>query len=204
MKRGKKGNHTFFFVTISLGLLSALLTLFLREFDLRYSDFSFKKLRGIVKPGPDVVIVAIDEKSVNELGRWPWSRKHIAELVEKLTDYGAKVVSFDVIFSEAESEDADGMTSSSIKRAKNVILGYYFRPTSTQKPSSESLTQVNRSSIKLIKFIDKPKSSFVGEFPFVELNIPQIGAEAEGFGFFNFPNPDTDGVFRRAQLLIIV
>jgi len=211
MKRGKKGNHTFFFVTISLGLLSALLTLFLyiwsprflREVDLRYSDFSFKKLRGIVKPGPDVVIVAIDEKSVNELGRWPWSRKHIAELVEKLTDYGAKVVSFDVIFSEPESEDADGMLSSSIKRAKNVILGYYFRPTSTQKPSSESLTQVNRSSIKLIKFIDKPKSSFIGEFPFVELNIPQIGAEAEGFGFFNFPNPDTDGVFRRAQLLIM-
>jgi len=135
MKRGKKGNQTFLFVTISIGLLSALLTLFLyiwsprflREVDLRYSDFRFKKLRGIVKPGPDVVIVAIDEKSVNELGRWPWSRKHIAELAEKLTDYGAKVVSFDVIFSEPESEDADGMLSFHLSKGlKTLSLAITF------------------------------------------------------------------------------
>jgi adenylate cyclase len=211
MNRGKKGNQTFFFVTIAIGLLSALLSLFLyvwsprflKEVDLRYSDFRFKKLRGVVNPASDTVIVAIDEKSVNELGRWPWSRKRIAELVEKLKDYNAKVISFDVIFSEAESDNADGALSSSIKRAGNVILGYYFRPTSTQGLSSESFNQLNRSGIKLIKFIGKPKSSFIGEFPFVELNIPQIGVEADGFGFFNFPNPDTDGVFRRAQLLLM-
>jgi adenylate cyclase len=211
MNRGKKGNQTFFIVSIALGLLSALLSLFLyiwsprflKEVDLRYSDFRFKKLRGIVKPGSEVVIVAIDEKSINELGRWPWSRKRIALLVDELKDYGAKTVAFDVIFSEPESESADGMLSSSIKRAGNIVLGYYFRPTSTQEPSSESFNQLNRSSIRLIKFAGKPTSNFLGEFPFVELNIPEIGAEAEGFGFFNFPNPDTDGVFRRAQLLIV-
>ncbi len=211
MKRGKKGNQAFFTVAIALGLLSALLSLFLyiwsprflKEVDLRYSDFRFKKLRGIVKPGPDVVIVAIDEKSINELGRWPWSRKRMAELLDKFKDYEANTVAFDVIFSEPESDKADGILSSSIKQTKNVILGYYFRPTSSQEPSSESFNQLSRSSIKLIKSVDEPKSDFLGQFPFVELNIPQIGAGAEGFGFFNFPNPDTDGVFRRAQLLIM-
>ncbi len=85
----KKGSKNLLFISIGIGLFSALLTLclyrwsptFLKEVDLRYSNFRFK-LRGKVKPGPNVAIIAIDEKSINELGRWPWSRRRLAELVE--------------------------------------------------------------------------------------------------------------------------
>ncbi len=65
------------------------------------------KSRGVVEPGPEVVIVAIDEKSVDELGRWPWPRSVMASLVDKLNEYDAGVVAFDAIFSEVG--DSSGM-----------------------------------------------------------------------------------------------
>ena len=49
-----------------------------------------------------VVIVDIDEKSLKQLGRWPWSRQMVAQMLEQLTAAGASVVAFDVIFSEPE------------------------------------------------------------------------------------------------------
>ena len=49
-----------------------------------------------------VVILDIDEKSLAEEGRWPWSRHKLADLVELLAEYGAVVVAFDVVFSEPE------------------------------------------------------------------------------------------------------
>ncbi len=205
----KKGSKNLLFISIGIGLFSALLTLclyrwsptFLKEVDLRYSNFRFK-LRGKVKPGPNVAIIAIDEKSINELGRWPWSRRRLAELVEELARYKPKAVVFDMTFSEPESDGADRAFSAALEKNRDVILGYFFRESATQEPPSESLNQLSRSNVKLIDFLGKPKPNFLGEFPSVEVNIPQIGAYAGGFGFFNFPNADTDGVFRRAQLLM--
>lgn len=50
-----------------------------------------------------VVIVDIDEKSLAVLGRWPWNRKLLSDLVIRLVDdYQAKVVGFDVVFAEAD------------------------------------------------------------------------------------------------------
>ncbi len=53
--------------------------------------------RGPLKPGPEVVITAIDEKSIDELGRWIWSRKTIAQLVERLVPQQVKVIGFDIV-----------------------------------------------------------------------------------------------------------
>ena len=88
MKGTRKGTRIFSYVSLAIGLLSALTGIclyicnpaFLREIDLRYSDLRFK-MRGTVEPNPQVAIVAIDEKSINELGRWPWSRYQIANLL---------------------------------------------------------------------------------------------------------------------------
>src|SRR3712207_2925658 len=57
---------------------------------------------------PGVEVVAIDEPSFSEIGqRWPWSRALHASLVERLRAAGAKVIAFDIIFSEPSTEDAD-------------------------------------------------------------------------------------------------
>ncbi len=52
-----------------------------------------------------VVIAAIDEKSVAELGRWPWPRSVEARLNNALRDYKAAVVGYDVLFSERDEDD---------------------------------------------------------------------------------------------------
>lgn len=44
----------------------------------------------------------MDEKSVKELGRWPWPRTMVADLVDILKSYGAKAVGFDIVFAEPD------------------------------------------------------------------------------------------------------
>jgi adenylate cyclase len=65
-------------------------------------DLRFK-LRGERQPGQDIVIVAVDEKSIKEEGRWPWSRDKQARLVRALAEDRAKVIGLDIIYSEAEA-----------------------------------------------------------------------------------------------------
>jgi adenylate cyclase len=76
---------------------------FLRFMELKMYDLRMAS-RGDRKPGGEVVIAAIDEKSLSELGRWPWSRAIIANLVNTLKQNGAKAVGFDVVFSEPDNQ----------------------------------------------------------------------------------------------------
>ena len=46
------------------------------------------------------MIVDIDEKSLSQIGQWPWPRDTIAKLVDQIAAQGAKAVAFDVIFAE--------------------------------------------------------------------------------------------------------
>ena len=54
-----------------------------------------------------IVIVDIDEKSLAEVGRWPWSRNKVAALVDQLFEQKAALVAFDVVF--AEADDSSGL-----------------------------------------------------------------------------------------------
>ena len=58
-------------------------------------DYRFK-IRGAVKPPDKIVIAAIDEKSIERLGRWPWDRDRIGQLLEKLTAGGEGLGTFDI------------------------------------------------------------------------------------------------------------
>ncbi|HAO92461.1 MAG: hypothetical protein A2X99_01725 [Deltaproteobacteria bacterium GWB2_55_19] len=74
---------------------------FFQEIDLKAFDFHFKS-RGRVEPTGEVAIVAIDEKSLDAFGRWPWPRTRMAELVRKLNAMSPAVIAFDVVFSEPD------------------------------------------------------------------------------------------------------
>ncbi len=200
-------NRSPLFVVLIISLISSLLTIslyifntpVLEEVDLRLSDFRFRS-RGPVEPSPDIVIVAIDEKSVNEIGRWPWSRSEIADLVDKFFEYDVKTAVFDVVFSEEESAKPDSALGKSIKENKNVILGYFFRDDSSEEIDPQSLKLLKKSKIGLIKFLHGSDNSDIRQFNSVELNIPEIAKNARGFGFFNII-PDNDGVYRQAPLV---
>lgn len=72
----------------------------------------------------DVVLVTIDEQSLSSLGRWPWSRRMHAQLIDRLHADGAKAIGFDVMFSEPQKEDlaADRLLADAMARAGNVVL----------------------------------------------------------------------------------
>lgn len=59
-------------------------------------------------PPEDVVIVAVDEESLAELGAWPLPRRVYAAVVDVLHRAGAKVIAIDVIFADANPLDAEG------------------------------------------------------------------------------------------------
>jgi adenylate cyclase len=68
----------------------------LKTYDLRFL------YRGVEKPAPEVVMAVIDEKSVESEGRWPWPRSKVAALIDALSREGAKVIGFDIVFSEPD------------------------------------------------------------------------------------------------------
>jgi len=102
-------------VVVALFALSPAL---LEAIELNWLDLRFRT-RGPLAPGPAVVVAAIDEKSLAAEGRWPWPRSRIAALVDALSRDGAKVIGFDVLFSET-AEDARLALIGELERAVDV------------------------------------------------------------------------------------
>jgi CHASE2 domain-containing sensor protein/tRNA A-37 threonylcarbamoyl transferase component Bud32 len=59
-------------------------------------------LRAKGKAGDKVVLVGIDDKSISEIGRYPWPRSYMAEMVDQLSEAGAEVIGLDIFFNNAE------------------------------------------------------------------------------------------------------
>src|SRR3989338_566313 len=96
-------------IPFKIAVLLTILTIVLYRIDPPFMKFmEIKSLdlrflyRGEIKPGNEVAIAVIDEKSLDELGKWPWPRHVQAELVDKLTQKGVIVIGFDAVFSEPD------------------------------------------------------------------------------------------------------
>ena len=98
---------------------------FLHRLELLFQNIHFQ-WRGPVAPGPEVVIAAIDEKSMDELGRWPWPRKTLAQLVETLVQYEARVIGFDMVFSDPEKKTARETLTSIEQELESIPLVRQF------------------------------------------------------------------------------
>jgi adenylate cyclase len=80
---------------------------FVREFERLLYD---ARVRLTAPRGQDaqIIIVALDEESMDAEGHWPWTRDKLAKLVQNLFDYGVIVVGWDVVFPERDlSSDVD-------------------------------------------------------------------------------------------------
>lgn len=77
----------------------------LEQLEWKLLDWRFQ-LRGEESPETPVVIVAIDAKSVEALGRWPWPRSVIAELIDRLSEGGVAAIGLDINFAEPELNPA--------------------------------------------------------------------------------------------------
>jgi adenylate cyclase len=71
---------------------------------------------------PDIVIVAIDNKSIEEIGRWPWDRKVHADFLNTLRTSEPQVVAFDVNFSEKQNDVNDSAFAFAIGESAFPVL----------------------------------------------------------------------------------
>lgn len=126
------------------------------------------------KPSEDIVIVAIDNQSLQALGRWPWDRKTQAELIDKINDAEPLVIGVDVNFSENSNSESDQLLSEAIKKAGNVILPI------------ESDLAVQDGEMLANNFLYSQE---------------KISQSAMDFGITNTP-PDADGIFRSLPIKI--
>lgn len=91
----------------------------------RMYDFRFR-MRGELKPSGKTAIAAIDEKSIEELGRFPWPRGRFAELVDRLSASGAKAILFDIFFPEGSEPAEDEAFASALGRSGITALPVFF------------------------------------------------------------------------------
>ncbi len=160
-------------VTVGIGLMVvATVTYFnrhgrLESIELGASDRLIYGWGGSQPPSGAVVIARIDDKSIAELGRWPWGRDVEARLLRALMDYHAAVVGFDVMMPERDSADIqreqiskqlklggrgddalramlarsnDGELADAIRAQGSTYLGYSFSGLEIEKVRGQDLT----------------------------------------------------------------
>ncbi|MBF0287777.1 MAG: CHASE2 domain-containing protein [SAR324 cluster bacterium] len=95
--------------------------------DKKWGDF-LGKLGPAVSHHQNILIAAVDAKSIDHYGRWPWPRFRMAELIETLSQhYQVRTIGVDIVFSEPEEASSnDAQLADSIARAGNVVAGYYL------------------------------------------------------------------------------
>ncbi len=173
---------------------------FIHNVDLKMKDLRLL-VRGQIPPPSSVVVVAIDNKSVKEIGRWPWSREIIGELVTGVAEYGAKVTALDVVFSETQNPLSDSALAESIALSGNVIAGHFFRD-EVHPIDPEVLAQIKSSKISQLQIDAGVTSVPLIEYANFDANIAAIGQGALAYGFFNVIS-DSDGLFRQLPLLML-
>lgn len=80
-------------------------------------------------PSSDLVIVAIDDKSIAALGRWPWRRAVHAELLDRIGADHPKAIGLDVLFTEPDlaRRDDDALLAAAIERNSPVVLPVFIQ-----------------------------------------------------------------------------
>src|SRR5919109_1722016 len=113
----------------ALGLAAILFILVLafstlpliRDSQVRLTD-TFFRLAPAPKEQSSVVLVLIDDESLNEYGRWPWSRDLLARLTGNLANAKASVIGLDILLLEPQSLTSDQALADALHEARTVIV----------------------------------------------------------------------------------
>jgi adenylate cyclase len=159
------------------------------------------RLREQLRPSSrrnDIVIVALDEKSLEEYGRWPWSRTLTARLVQAVSAGKPRAIGIDIFFSEPESQAADAAFAAAVKEAGNVVLPVVFSDVAkgTAAPTAEQndlLWDAAFMEVKTVAGIAWKQWAVEGMRPLPPRT--EIARAAAALGHVS-SHPDMDGVMR--------
>lgn len=225
----EKGRSWILGAGLLLSLALAILSLYPPYVFISISQkFYDGQLRALPKGSPSSlpVIVDIDEKSLSQLGQWPWPRYRLALLLEKIKEAGALSVNLDMVFPEEDRTslqvlqkeierdlkvrgDFSGFpekvinTDSHLARVLSegpFVLGYKFL-FPQEKPPHRDCRLHPLSTALIEKQGSIPVKSYLFQAQEVVCNLPVLAEAASGSGFFNVM-PDSDGIIRKMPLLI--
>ncbi len=164
-------NHRLF-IPIILFLIIQLLVIIglFTRMELKLYD-SWFRLNGARNPGEEIVVIAIDDHSIEQIGPLAWPRSVHAQLLDKLSQ--AQVVTFDLTFGSLKEAEGDKAFVQAIERHGRVILPFKF----------DFETDENGEKLQYIRF---PHETFM--------------EHTAGIGFVNTPT-DIDQVVRHATLV---
>ena len=170
-----------------------------------------------------VVIVDIDEKSLNEIGQWPWNRNILAKINDTLFDYyQIKAIGYDIVFAEEDIDEGkkllDKMVNGSLSNNNEFIEEYHRVISSLQHDQRFSESLKNRKTVlgfvmdtgstkgglpKAITILDKKTLDrlAINKTIGYTANLDILQNSAFSGGFFDNSLLDNDGIFRRVPLL---
>ena len=187
---------------------------------LRVKTFDFfQRLKPREKTGNPVSIVDLDERSLTELGQWPWPRNIIAQIVVNLANAGAAVVGFDMFFTEADRLSpnlyADAMphmpknVAAALKRMPNNddILANVLKQTNTVlgQAAIHEVIEGRAALPKPTRYAElngDPKI-FLENFNGLTGNTKVLSDAARGHGMVTI-TPEGDGIVRRVSMVLQV
>ena len=165
-----------------------------------------------------VVIVDIDEASLDALGQWPWPRDVLAELVERITKAGAVAIGMDIVFAEPDRTSPDRLAKSipglspearseiEAARSHDMILADAMersRVVVAQSAYSHRRGPVSpaQSPKTSIAAIGPHPETYLPSYPERLTNIQPLEDAATGRGAVTI-RPDSDGVIRRVPVVL--
>jgi adenylate cyclase len=201
---------------VALAALRIFDPLPIQELRVRVFDF-FQVLQPREATERPVVIIDIDEQSLKSVGQWPWPRTRIADLISRLTQMGALVIAFDVVFAEPdrmspsvaadEFRDLDDTTRTKLRalpsndavladalKNSRVVLGESGLPFAVAQPEGV------KPPIGLATMGGDPRP-FLLNFPGLLRNVPQLEQAASGRGLFTI-RAERDGIVRRVPIVM--
>ncbi len=180
---------TLAFITLAVLMLWGLKDPFVKE-TARLKSFDLIQKYDKPTVSEDVVIVEIDEKSIEQNGQWPWKRSVLADVIWRLREAGAGIIVLPILFSEEDRLGGDMDLAQAL-----VQNGIVIAQTGT--------TQTNKNAVpRGVAKIGDPLP-WLFEWPGMLGPIPLLGDNVDGVGVVN-TTPEIDGVVRRLPLLMRV
>ncbi len=178
----------------------------------RFFDIRMQFNLDTSKTDSQIVLAAIDDISLNKIGRWPWSRAKQAQIVDKLASFGAKILAFDIFYSEPEiacnNESPDLVFKNSLSKFQAIPGNKVILPYSVElKDSSKINEDIYYKEVpdQLLNFMIDTKNAQGGQLKqtLVEKKVFPISILANtDFGISHIEaKTDPDGVFRHYPLV---
>ncbi len=204
-------------IAFTLGLLLSFTYLNLNKlpdsFDNKLRDYFFT-IRGEIANTGKVVIIDIDEKSLKDLGQWPWSRNKISQILNNLTQAKVAIIGMDIVFAEEDNSSPhkvfkkynvkkENIPNYDLELSKTIqntptILGYLFELEKNKKYINNKAPNIPAIFIeKNKKLAEKYLINAYGTI----INTQVLQDNSYSSGFFN-NTPDQSGVTRSVPLLI--